>query len=42
MDVLLEEQNEGLAWLDSADNPLKKMKMVVEMKLLQFFTFNLS
>ena len=42
MDVLVEEQDEGLAWLDSVDHLLKKDKHGSRTEAVTGFTFNWS
>ena len=39
MDVLVEQQDEWLAWLESVDICYKKMNIVLELKLLQVLPF---
>ena len=42
MDVLVEEQDEGLAWLDSVDNLLQKDEHGSRTEAVTGFTFNWS
>ena len=42
MDVLVEEQDEGLAWLDSVDHPLQKDEHGSRTEAVTGFTFNWS
>ena len=42
MDVLIEEQDEGLAWLDSADHLLQKDELGSRTEAVTGFTFNWS
>ena len=42
MDVLIEEQDEGLAWLDSVDHLLKKDEHGSRTEAVTGFTFNWS
>ena len=42
MDVLVEEQDEGLGWLDSVDYLLQKDEQVCRTEAVTGFTFNWS
>lgn len=42
MDILIEEQDEGLAWLDSVDHLLKKDEHGSRTEAVTGFTFNWS
>ena len=42
MDVLIEEQDEGLAWLDSVDHLLQKDELGSRTEAVTGFTFNWS
>ena len=42
MDVLIEEQDEGLAWLDSVDHLLQKDELGGRTEAVTGFTFNWS